>query len=314
MNDLRGLLVCPACHGTLTWDGGNSACTRCAAAYAFAEGIPVLVSATTEHAAAQAAYFDEQQDDEWEIARPTGAPAFYAWNLREKFRRATTQLHPVIAGGTAFVACGGSGMDAEFLAQAGAQVVTADISPGAARRAQIRARRHGVEFLSIVADAERLPLRDASVDVAYVHDGLHHVERPLAALRELARVARAVAVTEPARAAATAVAVRLGIAEEREEAGNRVGRFSLDEICRELEATGFRVLEAQRYAMFYRHVPGLPTHVLSTPLALPLAVAASRFANSVVGRAGNKLVVQATRTGADRRAAPSSGVPTTSGS
>ena len=49
------------------------------------------------------------------------------------------------------------------------------------------------------------------------------------------------------------------------------------------------------YAMFYRHVPGVPTRVLSRQPAFAVAVAASRAANAVAGRFGNKLAVQAVR-------------------
>jgi ubiquinone/menaquinone biosynthesis C-methylase UbiE len=41
-----------------------------------------------------------------------------------------------------------------------------------------------------VADAERLPFPDRSIDVVYVHDGLHHLARPEAGLAEMTRVAR----------------------------------------------------------------------------------------------------------------------------
>ena len=70
-----------------------------------------------------------------------------------------------------------------------------------------------------------------SVDVVYVHDGLHHLDDPLAGLAEMARVARsAVCVSEPARAGITALAVRAGLALEREEAGNRVGRLDAEAV------------------------------------------------------------------------------------
>ena len=85
------------------------------------------------------------------------------------------------------VVCGGSGMDAEFLAKRGFGVIVSDISTAAIQRAFERARRHGFQLAgAVVADAESLPFADKSFDLAYVHDGLHHPEHPFAALREMA--------------------------------------------------------------------------------------------------------------------------------
>ena len=108
----------------------------------------------------------------------------------------------------------------------------------------------------------------------------------------MARVARrAVCVTEPAQASVTRLAVRLGLALEREEAGNRVARLTTGEVARELASHGFRILRAERYAMLYRHEPGLPMRALSLPLVFPLARAGLLAVNRLVGRFGNKLVV-----------------------
>jgi ubiquinone/menaquinone biosynthesis C-methylase UbiE len=242
----------------------------------------------------QAAWFDHDVDKTFEIDRPDGAPRLYAWLLREKFRRSVAGLG--LRGASALAVCGGSGMDAEFLAGAGARVISSDISLGASLRTYERARRHAVEIEAIVADVKRLPFADRSIDVVYVHDGLHHLERPLAGLAEMARVARhAVCVTEPARAAVTRLAIRLGLALEREESGNQVARLTLDEISAELAAQGFRPLRASRYAMYYRHNPGPAMRLLSMPALLPLAKGGFCIANHVVGRVGNKLAVQAIR-------------------
>ena len=239
------------------------------AAPAAAGEIPVLLpGAGDEHRRSQARFFDEVVDPEYEITRPHGAAAFHAWLLGEKFRRATAGLAGVTFA-TALTVCGGSGMDAEYLARRGASVVTCDISAGAARRAAERARRYGLDIRSVVADAERLPFVDRSFDLVYVHDGLHHLDDPWAALREMARIAsRCVSVSEPAEAALTAAAVRLGLAQEEEAAGNRVRRLRVGDVARELQARGFVVTRAERYAMLYRHEAGPLTRFVSGPALL----------------------------------------------
>jgi ubiquinone/menaquinone biosynthesis C-methylase UbiE len=222
--------------------------------------------------------------------------------LREKFRRSVIGLEQLLPGATALTICGGSGVDAEFLARAGARVILSDISLGVVLQARERARRYGLDLTLVVADAEALPFRDASIDVVYVHDGLHHLERPADGLAEMARVARrAVSVSEPAEAAATAVAVRLGLAEDEEEAGNRVRRLTLEEISRELSSRGLHPIRPHRYAMYYRHWPGRTMRVLSTRPLLPLAQAGLNVINRLAGRFGNKLTVQAVRAGTRKR-------------
>jgi ubiquinone/menaquinone biosynthesis C-methylase UbiE/uncharacterized protein YbaR (Trm112 family) len=290
-------LACPNCAGTLRTNSHAVACVGCDARYTVREGIPVLVPRDLDdQKLAQGAFFDAEVDSEWEIERPFGAPGLYRELLEERFARAIRGLEPLIPGASALVVCGGSGMDAQFLIKLGASVTTSDVSLGAAWRAAERARRFGFEVMSVVADAERLPFRDRSFDLVYVHDGLHHLQRPHLGLAEMARVAgRAVCVNEPARAAITRLAVRLGLALEREESGNRVARLTLDEIFDELAARGFLPARAERYAMYYRHEPGPAIRLLSMPALLPLAKGGFRLANFVAGRFGNKLAVQAVR-------------------
>ena len=294
---LRSLLVCPACRGGLDWGERNVRCTGCGETYELADGIPVLRvggrAGGDAHKEQQAAFFDAA-DPEFEITRPHGTPWLYSWLLGEKFRRSVEGLTDMPK--TAVTICGGSGMDAEFLASNGAAVISTDISLGAAERARERAARYGLAILPVVADAENLPLTDASVDLGYVHDGLHHLEAPLAGLEELSRVARhAVSVNEPARAAATHLAIHVRLSVETEEAGNRVERVDPTAIVNTLESNGFSVVRCRRYAMVYRHEPGHATRLLSRqPLRLFVRLAIDGF-NALLGGIGNKLTVQAVR-------------------
>jgi ubiquinone/menaquinone biosynthesis C-methylase UbiE len=252
--------------------------------------------AASAHKQQQITFFDQDPGDDFGVTRPRGAPALHGWLLAEKFRRSVLGLEDLLPGGTALTLCGGSGLDAEFLARAGARVVLTDISLGVVRQAAERVRRFGLDVELVVADAENLPFRNGAFDLAYVHDGLHHLEHPELALAEMARVARrAVSVSEPATALATAAAVRLGWAEHREEAGNVVRRLTLAEIVSTLAAHGFEPIAPHRYAMYYRHWPGRAVRLLSRRALLPLAVGGFRLANRVAGRFGNKLAVQAIR-------------------
>jgi SAM-dependent methyltransferase len=294
---LRELAVCPVCGGALAWAQKTISCNRCEREYARVDDIPVLVPNLDAHKKQQSRFFDDA-DPEFEITRPHGAPAFYRWLLEEKFRRSVSAVGPLIAGATALNVCGGSGMDGEFLAQLGARVIVADISLGAVQRARERARRFAVELAPVVADIEHLPFADRSVDLVYVHDGLHHLTDPFLGAAEMARVsARAISLNEPTRAIATGLAVRVGLSAIEEEAGNRIERLDRAALAGLLQAHGFQVLANKRYAMVYRHVPGRFAQMLSTPGIFGAARLAMSSFNRFAGETGNKLTIQAVRVG-----------------
>ncbi len=313
--------VCPACGGPLVVQAADIVCEVAGHRYPItSDGIPIFADpeatlhdelehlrgagehdhgcshpAESDHKVEQAAYFDAEPLAEFEIERPFGAPRLYRHLLTQKFARAVEPLGS-LEGWTALAVCGGSGMDAEFLARAGATVVSADISQEATRRAAERARRHREPFVAIVADIEHLPFADQSFDLVYVHDGLHHLANPQAGLLEMARVARrAVAVTEPGEAAATNLAIRLGLALAVEEAGNRVARMRGQDVNAILALQGLITTRNERYAMVYRHQPGLLTRVFSWPFLYELVRSYLWAVDRLIGRFGNKLVVIAER-------------------
>jgi ubiquinone/menaquinone biosynthesis C-methylase UbiE/uncharacterized protein YbaR (Trm112 family) len=306
---LFDVLACPVCRGRLAEVEGATTlvCTVCGLPFQIYEDIPILLPPTVRptdndahgplsHKERQIAFFDQDSRDDFGITRPRGAPELYGWLLEEKFRRSILGLEDLLPGSTVLTICGGSGVDAEFLARRGARVILSDIALGVVLQARERARRFGLELDLVVADAEALPFADSSLDIVYVHDGLHHLEQPAVGLAEMVRVARrAVSISEPADAFATRSAVRLGLADKREEAGNPVRRLSLDEITSALTARGFRPVRPHRYAMYYRHWPGTAMRILSSPVLLPLAKAGFGAVNRIVGRYGNKLAVQAVR-------------------
>jgi SAM-dependent methyltransferase len=255
-----------------------------------------LVGHRDGHNRAQADFFDRAAAAEFEIERPHGTPRLYQWLLERKLKRGVRGIESLLPGATVLVVCGGSGMDAEFYARRGARVISADISIGAAKRVAQRAKRFQLDITPIVADAEHLPFETRSVDVVSVHDGLHHLVRPMAALGDMCRVAgRAVSVTEPAKAAVTALAVRLGLAMEREEAGNRVIRLRPRDLASVLRGCDFGVVSSGRYAMYYPHVPGRVMGILSHEPLLTTAKIVIAAVDMLIGRAGNKLSIVGVR-------------------
>jgi SAM-dependent methyltransferase len=298
---LRALLVCPACRSGLRWSGETVCCQACLAGFPVIEGIPVFIDLAadadvdSDYKRRQVEFFDHEAAD-FETTRPHGAPALYRWLMGEKQRRAIVGIESLLPSATVVTVCGGSGMDAEYLARHGARVIVTDLSLGAVRRARERGVKHGLDLVPVVADAEHLPFRDGAVTAAFVHDGLHHLQDPLVGAAEMARVAGlAVSINEPARAAATAIAMRVGIAHEREDAGNTVERISTHAIEDILIAAGYRMIGAERYAMYYQHVPGAWMRFLSRDRLFPIATSALRGFNRVAGAVGNKSSVRAVR-------------------
>jgi SAM-dependent methyltransferase len=149
-----------------------------------------------------------------------------------------------------------------------------------------------------VADAEKLAFDDRSFDVVAVHDGLHHLDDPIRAIREMARVAReSVLIMEPAQAALTRLAVRLGIAVEVEEAGNEVRRLAPSEVAAVLRDSGFGSVQSQRTLMYYPHEPYQWFAWFDNPALFALFRALFGGANLLLGRWGNKLALSASRNG-----------------
>jgi glycosyltransferase involved in cell wall biosynthesis/ubiquinone/menaquinone biosynthesis C-methylase UbiE/uncharacterized protein YbaR (Trm112 family) len=295
--NLRPLLACPVCRGDLAWSNAGASCRDCEAEYEVVDGIPVLVPPSEGDAwkVQQAAYFDHA-DEDYEISRPHGTGDLYTWLLGEKFRRSLTGLASASPGTLVLTVCGGSGMDAEYLARSGFRVIASDLSLEAARRTRERAERHGLPIAPLVADVEALPFRNRSIDLVYVHDGLHHLEAPVSGLVEMLRTARhAVSINEPARARATLLAARVGLAEHYEEAGNFIARMDPDEIEDLVRDAGFEIVKNERYAMLYRHVPGKVSRLLSAPVLFGVARNGLRLLNAVGGEYGNKMTLQAVR-------------------
>jgi ubiquinone/menaquinone biosynthesis C-methylase UbiE len=242
--------------------------------------------------AKQAQYFDEATDDEFEIERPRKTGRLYEWSIRHKFDTALRQLSFPLRGHRLLDICCGSGMAAEFYAEAGADVTGLDISERSISRARERAKRHQFNATFVVGDAENLPYPDKSFDVVTVHDGLHHLPDPHRAIREMLRVARkAIVVIEPARSWLTRRAVNAGMALDYEDAGNYVYRFREEEIFDLAKGAGYEKYNYEQYLLYYRHEPFSTAKLFeNTPLfhVFPLTFGAVSY---LAHRLGNKISV-----------------------
>jgi hypothetical protein len=115
-------------------------------------------------------------------------------------------------------------------------------------------------------------------------------------MREMARVAReGLIILEPAKAMMTRVAVRLGIAQDIEEAGNVVRRLMPSQVVSCLRQAGFAHVSWHRTLMYYPHSP--PAWFRWFDHSVRFAVVRTGFwaVNLAMGRWGNKLAVGATR-------------------
>ncbi len=265
-------------------------------------GSGLLSSAATSHGVGDRAarerqlqFYRESVEAEEEITRPRGYPRPVRYLLEFKLRRGLDLLWKMAPAGsfaseTALVVCCGSGMESEFLARRGFRVTGLDLSMEAIFRARERCRRYGLDCTLLVGDAERLPFPDASFDFVFVHDGLHHLSDAYRGVCEMLRVARrAVVIAEPADAALTRLAVRLGISGEYEEAGNFVYRLDPVRLAHIFAAAGIQRWAIRRDLVYYQPWTfRFYRWFDSTPMFWLFQVV-FHAGNAVVGRWGNSL-------------------------
>jgi SAM-dependent methyltransferase len=244
----------------------------------------------------QLSYYDVDCDPEFEISRPHGCGRIYQFLIEHKFRTGLSVLGFEVAGRSVLEVCCGSGMIAEKFARSGASVTGIDFSRTAVARARERARRRGFALQLLVGDAQDLAFADRSFDVVAVHDGLHHLEHPERAICEMARVARhGVMILDPTRAALTRLAVRLGVAQDVEDAGNEVKRLVAGTIAKTLRAQGYPYVRWKRTLMYYPHRPSGWFRWFDNTVLFALFALFFALMNLAIGRWGNKLALGARR-------------------
>ncbi|WP_242605815.1 class I SAM-dependent methyltransferase [Frankia sp. Cppng1_Ct_nod] len=135
-------------------------------------------------------YWDATADDYQAEHGEFLGDADFLW-CPEGLREADTHLLGEIRGRTVLeIGCGGA-QCARWLVTHGAEVVALDLSAGQLRHARSLSAATGVEVSLVQADAARLPLTDASVDVACSAFGaIPFVADSAVVMREVARVLR----------------------------------------------------------------------------------------------------------------------------
>lgn len=112
----------------------------------------------------------------------------YAYHgIQSRIARHVSPAHSVLD-----VGCGEGSLALELMGE-GARVTAVDLSQPNVERARDRMREAGRAPVAI-ADAVSLPFPDSSFDVVVSSHVIEHLEDPRAALREIARVTRGVAV------------------------------------------------------------------------------------------------------------------------
>lgn len=148
---------------------------------------PVDAAATT---AANRAWWDADADAYHAEHGSFLGAADFVW-CPENVREADAHLLGDVRGRAVLeVGCGGA-MCSRWLAGQGARPVAFDLSRGMLRHAVQLAERSGVDVPLVQADAEHLPFRDASFDIAFTAFGaIQFVADSARLMREVARVLR----------------------------------------------------------------------------------------------------------------------------
>jgi ubiquinone/menaquinone biosynthesis C-methylase UbiE len=203
------------------------------------------------------------------------------------------------------VGCG-SGIAAQMLAEAGANLTAVDLTPWAVETTRTRLDAFGLAGAVQEADGENLPFDDGSFDVVFSWGVIHHSSDMDRALRELVRVLRPggdlVLMVYNRRSLFYVaykgfqrflpLARRLGLHFEGARAGETEGliarHFSMDELRAKLEGAGLRDVRIEPYGQDAELLP-LPRKVrLPITERLPQG-----FKDATLRRLGHQLAVTA---------------------
>lgn len=185
------LLRCPACHGGLELGSADATmpeplllearleCSRCAAGYAIAGGVPRFVP-TRNYAEGFGLQWLRHARTQYDSANGTtiSADRFFAQTAWPK----------ALAGERVLEVGSGAGRFTEQAASTGAMVVSVEYSEAVA--ANMASNGHRPNVLIVQADLFRLPLTPASFDRVTCLGVLQHTPDPAGAFRAIAQMVR----------------------------------------------------------------------------------------------------------------------------
>lgn len=175
--ELRALLRCPDCRGTLADATGALSCVRCERRFPIADGVPDLIgradAVNQNEVATQDHVSDLYEEARYQVPH---SRAFHQQSVEAMcalVRLDGTVLDNGCGNGFLFDVCRD---------RRGTRFVGVDISTGMLDKA----RQHNHRLVR--GDSVRLPFADASFDTVFARSLLHHLPDPEAGVREMARV------------------------------------------------------------------------------------------------------------------------------
>jgi SAM-dependent methyltransferase len=184
VNDVRELLACPACGGTLAADWS---CCGCGARFDVVDGIPALRLPCDDRTDAVRRFYEE-------APFPGYPPHDTLPALRARAERSPLPrlIDLSIPGDARIVDVGcGTGQMCLFLARADRVVVGADMTRASLALGAAAARQYGLDRVQFVeTDLQHPGLKAGAFDVVYSSGVLHHTADPRASFARLAQLAR----------------------------------------------------------------------------------------------------------------------------
>jgi SAM-dependent methyltransferase len=184
VEDVRDLLACPTCRGTLT---AEWTCCGCGARFDAPDGIPNLRLDSDDRTEIVRQFYDR--------APFPGYPprdSLSAFRARAERSRLPQLLDRAIAADARIAEIGcGTGQMALYLGRGDRVIIAADLSRAALTLGARAAHRHGISHVTLVeTDLHRPGLKSAAFDIVYSSGVLHHTTNPRRAFAEVAQPAR----------------------------------------------------------------------------------------------------------------------------
>jgi SAM-dependent methyltransferase len=178
---LQAILVCPACHGELSFEDYRVLCRRCGAVYPVEGQVPVMISQGSNDGFGHDLYRAQLSGNFFE-------KVFHTNRIDTLLRLIATELEIPLGVRGLDVGCN-TGPMLIPLRRSGYDVVGIDISPDDVHQAErYLCERDLPSDRLAVADGTRLPFRDQSFDFILLVDILEHTDYPERIVSETRRL------------------------------------------------------------------------------------------------------------------------------